>query len=87
MNKQIVNPVLKGMYPDPSICRVGKKYYLANSTFTYAPGVPIFESDDLFTWKQIGNILERDNQLDLDGLEVSSGIFRAGGRNRSQPVF
>lgn len=75
MNKQIVNPVLKGMYPDPSICRVGKKYYLANSTFTYAPGVPIFESDDLFTWKQIGNILERDNQLDLDGLEVSSGIF------------
>jgi len=25
-----VNPVLSGFYPDPSICRVGEDFYLAN---------------------------------------------------------
>ena len=75
MNTEISNPILRGMYPDPSICRVGSKYYLANSTFTYVPGIPIFESDDLINWKQIGHILERESQLDLKDMEVSSGIF------------
>lgn len=75
MKEEIVNPILRGMYPDPSICRVENRYYLANSTFTYVPGVPVFESEDLYNWKQIGNILDREEQLDLDGLEVSSGIF------------
>ena len=75
MNTEISNPILRGMYPDPSICRVGSKYYLANSTFTYVPGIPIFESDDLINWTQIGHILERESQLDLDEMEVSSGIL------------
>lgn len=75
MEKQIANPVLRGMHPDPSICRAGNKYYLVNSTFAYAPGVPVFESEDLLSWKQIGHVLERESQLDLDGLEVSEGIF------------
>ena len=75
MNELINNPILRGMYPDPSICRVGERYYLINSTFAYAPGVPIFESNDLFTWKQIGNILKTRKQLNLDNLEISSGIY------------
>lgn len=75
MKKEIDNPILRGMYPDPSICRVNHKFYLANSTFTYVPGVPIFESEDLLTWRQIGHILDRESQLDLEGMEVSSGIF------------
>ena len=28
----IQNPILKGFYPDPSICRVGEDYYLVNSS-------------------------------------------------------
>ena len=43
MNK-LINPILKGFYPDPSICRVDDNYYLVNSTFSYFPGVPIFRS-------------------------------------------
>lgn len=73
--EQITNPILRGMYPDPSICEAEGKYYLITSTFTYAPGVPIFESDDLINWQQIGHILETKEQLDLMDLEVSSGIF------------
>lgn len=41
------NPVIKGFYPDPSLCRANGKYYLAASSFQYFPGVPLFESDDL----------------------------------------
>ncbi len=69
------NPILAGFYPDPSICRVGSDYYLVTSSFSYFPGIPIFHSKDLANWKQIGHVMDRPEQLDLDGLGVSRGIF------------
>jgi xylan 1,4-beta-xylosidase len=69
------NPILAGFYPDPSICRVGEDYYLVNSTFSFYPGVPIFHSRDLVHWEQIGYVLDRPEQLNLDGLEVSQGVY------------
>lgn len=69
------NPILKGFYPDPSICRVGRDYYLVNSTFSYVPGVPVFHSRNLADWEQIGNVLTRKSQLVLDGATISRGIF------------
>lgn len=32
---KIINPVLKGFNPDPSICRAGEDYYIAVSTFEW----------------------------------------------------
>jgi xylan 1,4-beta-xylosidase len=69
------NPILAGFYPDPSICRVGKDYYLVNSTFSYFPGIPVFHSRDLVNWKLIGHVLDRPEQLNLDGQGVSRGLF------------
>ena len=69
------NPILSGFYPDPSICRVGDDYYLVTSTFSYFPGVPIFQSQDLVHWEQIGHVLDRPEQLDLTGIGHSQGIF------------
>ncbi len=69
------NPILAGWYPDPSITRAGDRFYLVNSTFTYFPGIPIFESTDLVHWKQVGNAIHRPGQLDFDGLDVSRGVF------------
>ncbi|SOD55032.1 alpha-N-arabinofuranosidase [Pseudoxanthomonas wuyuanensis] len=69
------NPVLAGFHPDPSITRAGDKFYLVNSSFAYFPGIPVFESDDLVHWKQIGNVIERPSQLDFDGLGMSRGVF------------
>ena len=71
----VQNPILKGFYPDPSICRVGEDYYLVNSTFSYFPGLPIFHSKDLAHWEQIGNAMDRTTQLNLDGLGISRGLF------------
>jgi xylan 1,4-beta-xylosidase len=69
------NPVLAGFYPDPSITRVGDTYYLVNSTFTYFPGIPVFESHDLVHWRQIGNVFERPGEFVFDRLSVSRGMF------------
>ena len=71
----VKNPIIPGFHPDPSICRVGSKYYMVHSTFAYFPGVPIFESEDLCRWKQIGNVLDRDSQIQLTGCAHSEGIF------------
>ena len=38
---QFSNPIIRGGYPDPSICRVGEDYYIVNSSFEYFPGLPI----------------------------------------------
>lgn len=70
------NPILPGCYPDPSICRVGNDYYLVNSSFAFYPGVPIWHSNDLKNWKQLGYVLNRPSQLSLkDGLRISGGIY------------
>ncbi len=69
------NPIIPGFYPDPSICRVGKDYYLVTSTFQYFPGVPVFHSTDLINWDQIGHCLTRHSQLSLDNAWSSGGIY------------
>lgn len=72
---QFLNPVVAGFYPDPSICKKGDTYYMVHSSFSLYPGVPIFKSTDLVNWQQIGHVLDRPSQLNLDGLRISSGIF------------
>ncbi|RAW02580.1 glycoside hydrolase family 43 protein [Pseudochryseolinea flava] len=72
---QFYNPILPGWYSDPSICTNGKDYFLVTSTFAYFPGVPIFHSEDLINWKQVGHVLTRPSQLKLTNQKVSEGIF------------
>lgn len=71
------NPVVKGFYPDPSICRVGEEFYLVNSTFEFFPAVPVFHSRDLVHWKQIGHCISRNSQLTLSpsGRQNATGIY------------
>jgi len=71
----VQRPVLPGFHPDPSICRVGDTYYLATSSFEYAPGVPIFASTDLRSWELVGHALDRPSQLDVSKAGPSGGIF------------
>ncbi|HCW54645.1 MAG TPA: glycoside hydrolase 43 family protein [Clostridium sp.] len=69
------NPILRGFYPDPSICAVGEDFYLVNSTFAYFPGVPIFHSKDLANWEQIGSVFTRSSQLNLGEIGHSAGVY------------
>jgi xylan 1,4-beta-xylosidase len=72
---QYRNPVVQGFYPDPSVTRVGKDYYLVNSTFAWFPGLPVFHSTDLVHWTQIGNAIDRPGMLDFKRLGLSRAVF------------
>lgn len=69
------NPILHGFYPDPSVARVGREFYLVHSTFAWFPGIPIWRSRDLVHWTQIGNAIDRPGQLDFKRLGLSRGVF------------
>lgn len=53
------NPLIWADYPDPDIIRVGGDFYMASSSFTDAPGIPICHSRDLVNWKIIGHVYDR----------------------------
>ena len=75
---QFRNPVLAGFYPDPSAIRVGDDFYLVTSSFGYYPGLPLFHSTDLVSWRQIGNAIDRPQQLPYgDGEALTRGLFAA----------
>jgi len=69
------NPIIRGFNPDPSVCRVGEDYYLVTSTFEFFPGVPIYHSRDLASWRLIGHVLTRNEQLNLTGIRASGGVY------------
>lgn len=67
------NPILTGMNPDPSICRVNDDFYLVTSTFEYFPGLPIYHSKDLVNWKLIGHALNTPQSNPLKGCKAAWG--------------
>lgn len=70
------NPILAGWYPDPAITDDGNgNFYMVHSTFAFYPGIPVFHSTDLVNWKQIGNVIDRPDQIDLEGFGTSRAIF------------
>jgi alpha-N-arabinofuranosidase len=69
------NPIVPGFHPDPSVCVVGDTFYLATSSFEYFPGVPIYASTDLVTWRRVGHALTRASQLPMRTVEASGGVF------------
>ena len=77
-HKHFNNPILRGGYPDPSICRVGDDYFLVNSSFEYFPGLPIHHSTDLVNWELVGHGLHRKSQctgtMNLVDVQSNGGI-------------
>ena len=48
------NPVLAGDYPDPTIIREGRDYYMTFSSFDAVPGLILWHSRDLVNWQPLG---------------------------------
>src|SRR4029450_8646350 len=81
------NPILSGMHPDPTVCRVGRDFYLACSSFESFPGVPIYTSRDLVPSTPVGHALTRRSQLDLRGVASSAGIYAPTLRHHEGTFF
>ena len=69
------NPIRRGMFPDPSIVRVGKDYYMVNSSFIFFPCIPISHSKDLIHWEIIGHAVTEPEWASLDELEGGRGYW------------
>ncbi len=69
------NPVIPGFHPDPSVCHADDGYYLVTSSFQYFPAVPLFYSQDLIHWEQIGHCLTSSDQVKLTGAQSTGGIY------------
>lgn len=69
------NPILRGMYPDPSIVLVEDTYYMVNSTFEYYPGISLSKSTDLLNWTKVPSIVTKKEQADLSKAKSNEGIF------------
>lgn len=71
----IINPIIPGFNADPACLAVGSDYYIVTSTFEWFPGISVYHSQDLATWRFVGNALTRQSQLDLRGFGDSCGIW------------
>ncbi|OOC53687.1 MULTISPECIES: glycoside hydrolase family 43 protein [Nocardiopsis] len=80
-------PVLGGFHPDPTVCRVDDVFYLACSSFEYAPGIPLFRSSDLLTWERIGSVMDRPSQLELSDAAPSGGVYAPTLRHHDGTFF
>jgi len=75
MMNTIVNPILKGFNPDPSMIRVDDDFYIATSTFEWFPGIQIHHSKDLVNWRLLTRPLRRISQVDMKGVPDSCGVW------------
>ena len=72
---KIINPVLKGFNPDPSMIRVDDTYYIATSTFEWFPGIQIHQSKDLINWELLTHPLSTTTLLDMKANPDSGGVW------------
>ncbi|KAG8730889.1 hypothetical protein FRC11_005569 [Ceratobasidium sp. 423] len=77
--KSFRNPIIPGFHPDPSCILVDGVYYLVTSSFLYFPAIPIYTSQDLVHWTQIGNVITRPSQLSLAKCTIRQGTRNCGG--------
>ncbi len=75
MGNKYQNPVQRGFFPDPSVVRVGEDYYMVNSTFQYFPAIAISHSRDMVHWQVIGHAITDPDELDLQDIKDSHGIW------------
>jgi xylan 1,4-beta-xylosidase len=81
-------PVLPGMYPDPSICRVGDEYFIATSSMEYSPAAPIWQSSgSLVAWKPLGNALTTEEQFPSGVSAPSRGMYAPTLRHRAGTFY
>ncbi|MBG9916380.1 glycoside hydrolase 43 family protein [Bacillus sonorensis] len=58
-NGRFRNPVLFMDYSDPDVVRKGSDFFMAASSFSCFPGIPILHSSDLVNWTIIGHVFDR----------------------------
>jgi beta-xylosidase len=53
---EILNPVLPGDNPNPTVTKIGDSYYASTTSNEWSPLFPIYKSDDLISWKLVSYV-------------------------------
>ena len=75
MSYRIINPVLSGFYPSPSVCAANGMLYMVAASFTYFPAFPVFASKNGVSWNQVGNVISSAEQIDMRGQGASKRLM------------
>ncbi len=67
--------ILAGDYPDPSVMREGRDFYMTHSPFYYEPGFLIWHSTDLMHWEPVCRALEQ-----WQGSAMAPDLLKHGGK-------
>jgi len=67
--------ILPGDYPDPTLVRDGKDYYMTHSPFYYMPGFLIWHSQDLMNWEPVCRIIP-----EYEGSAMAPDLIKHNGR-------
>jgi beta-xylosidase len=67
--------ILPGDYPDPTVVRDGKDYYMTHSPFYYMPGFLIWHSQDLMNWEPVSRIVP-----EYKGSAMAPDLIKHNGR-------
>jgi xylan 1,4-beta-xylosidase len=51
--QEVVNPVLPGDRPDPTVIKIGDTYWASATSNEWSPLFPIFKSNDLINWELV----------------------------------
>jgi xylan 1,4-beta-xylosidase len=70
-----LNPIFAGDHPDPTILKDGGDYYMTFTSFEASPGLIIWHSRDLVSWKPVGPAL-----LNPPGNVFAVDLVKHGGR-------
>lgn len=62
-NTPYTNPILPGWHSDPSCISVEGYFYCIASTFNDFPGLPIYASKDLQSWRHVSNVVHSEEQV------------------------
>lgn len=54
--KNIINPVLPGDRPDPSMIKIGNEYWAIATSNEWSPLFPIFKSKDMINWELVNYV-------------------------------
>ncbi|TGE22392.1 glycoside hydrolase [Hymenobacter aquaticus] len=56
----VVNPVLPGDFPDPSITKVGDTYWATATSSNWGPAFPLLHSTNLTDWQLVGHVFPQE---------------------------
>ena len=76
----IVNPVLPGDFPDPSVVKVGDTYWATATTSNWGPMFPLLKSTDLRKWELVGHVFPGERPAWADYYFWAPEISQEGGK-------